>query len=101
MRELVSCESKLNVHERSYPVRRFRRVALTGHVFGEKNVARSESLLRAVAQADFNAARESNAPLAARRGMPTLKIIAVHIVFEDQRLGGNAGQEVLRSFVLI
>ncbi len=89
------------MNEGAHPVRRLRRVALPGHVFGEKNVAGSKGLLRAVAQSDFNAAREGNAPLAARRGMPAMKIIAVHIVLEDQCLGGNAGKKMLRSLVLI
>jgi hypothetical protein len=80
---------------------RFRGVPLAGHILCEKHVAWLERSLRAVAQSNLDATGKRDAPLAARRVVPGMKIIPECIVLEHERCRGDVGQEMLRSLVLI
>jgi hypothetical protein len=89
------------MNEGANPMGWLRGMSLTGHVLCEKHIARAEDSLRAIAQSYFDAAGKSKAPLAARRVVPSVKIIPERIVFEYQRGGGNGCQKILRPRLLI
>jgi hypothetical protein len=72
-----------DVNESSNPTLGNGGVALTGDILGEKHVTGLKLSHSAVAYADLDAAGKGNAPLASRRVVPAVQIVAIHIVFED------------------
>lgn len=85
----------------AHPIHRQRRMALSGDVFGEKNIARSENFLGAVTDADLARTGERDTPLAARRVVPTVQVVPVHVILEYQCLGSDSRKEKLSSLLLI
>jgi hypothetical protein len=74
---------------------------LAGNIFGKKDVSRSKSFHGSVADADCDGPGQRNAPLAARRVMPAMEIVAVEVVFENHCFRRDIRQEELPSRVLI
>src|SRR6266542_4847769 len=79
----------LQMREGPHPVLRHRGMSLAGLVLSEKYIARCESPLRAVADTDLDSAGKRNTPLSSRRRMPTVQIVAIHIVLENEHFNGN------------
>jgi hypothetical protein len=75
------------VHECAHPVFWQSGMSLPVHVFGEKDIARSECSTRAVADTDLHRPGQCNAPLPARGIVPSQNI-AVFIVFKNQHFTG-------------
>ena len=88
------------MNKSSDPILRQRGMALAGDIFRQKDVAGTEGFFRAVADAYLTGAGKRDAPLAPRRVVPA-QDIAVVVVFENQCLGGDGREKILRGLCLI
>jgi hypothetical protein len=74
---------------------------LTANIFGKKDVSWSKGFLGAVANADLDGPGQCNTPLAARRIMPGVQIVAIEVVFENQSFYNMGFHEFSGAFLLI
>jgi hypothetical protein len=64
------CQALLHVGKGAHPILRLGSMALSGGIFGEKNVARPKGLDRSVADTYLDRAGEGDTPLPAGSSVP-------------------------------
>ena len=87
--------------ERPQPIFWQGSMALAGNVFGQEDVARTENFLGPVADTDLAGTGESDAPLAPRRIVPAVQIVAVLVVLEHQSFDRECALKEFCAFALI
>jgi hypothetical protein len=98
---LVFAQTLFQMYESSHPILRHRGMPLAGNILGKKDVSRSKGFHGSVADADCDRPGQRNAPLAARRVMPAMEIVAVEVVLENHGFRRNIRQKKLPARFLV